>query len=93
MDTVSADDHPVMQQLHKPGDEKRPPVSIAPHLHKARLSADKVHAAELMTRVHMPSLTAMPDSWVQPKKSPHWAGFELSAGRLISAARRGALSR
>jgi putative SOS response-associated peptidase YedK len=31
--TVNADEHPVMCQFHKAGDEKRTPVIIAPELH------------------------------------------------------------
>ena len=56
--TVNADEHPVMQQFHKPGDEKRTPVVIAPELHDAWLSADTVQAAALMTWAHMPDLAA-----------------------------------
>ena len=56
--TVNADDHPVMRQFHKPGDEKRTPVVIAPELHDAWLSADTAQAAALMTWAHMPDLAA-----------------------------------
>ena len=58
--TVNADAHPVMQQFHKPGDEKRTPVVIAPALHNAWLSADVPQAAELMSWQHMPELVACP---------------------------------
>jgi putative SOS response-associated peptidase YedK len=58
--TVNADAHPVMQQFHKPGDEKRTPVVIAPALHDAWLSADVPQAAELMGWQHMPALVACP---------------------------------
>lgn len=58
--TVNADEHPVMKQFHKPGDEKRTPVVIAPALHDAWLSADTAQAYELMTWAHMPDLSAMP---------------------------------
>jgi putative SOS response-associated peptidase YedK len=47
-----------MRQFHKPGDEKRTPVVIAPELHDAWLSADTVQAAALMTWAHMPDLAA-----------------------------------
>jgi putative SOS response-associated peptidase YedK len=57
--TVNADEHPVMCQFHKPGDEKRTPVIIAPELHEAWLSADQAKAFELMTWAHMPELRAM----------------------------------
>jgi putative SOS response-associated peptidase YedK len=56
--TVNADAHPVMRQFHKPGDEKRTPVIIAPELHAAWLSADPAKAAELMRWEHMPELRA-----------------------------------
>lgn len=56
--TVNADAHPVMRQFHKPGDEKRTPVIIAPELHAAWLSADPAKAAELMHWEHMPELRA-----------------------------------
>lgn len=58
--TVNADEHPVMRQFHKPGDEKRTPVIIAPELHGTWLSADPAKAAELMTWKHMAELRAMP---------------------------------
>jgi putative SOS response-associated peptidase YedK len=54
--TVNADEHSVMCQFHKPGDEKRTPVIIAPDLHAAWLSADQAKASELMTWTHMPKL-------------------------------------
>ena len=58
--TVNADEHPVMHQFHKPGDEKRTPVIIAPELHDTWLSADPAKAAELMTWSHMPEMIAAP---------------------------------
>ena len=57
--TVNADDHPVMRQFHKPGDEKRAPVVIAPDLYDAWLGSDPANATELMTWSHMPELRAM----------------------------------
>jgi putative SOS response-associated peptidase YedK len=57
--TVNADGHPVMKQFHKPGDEKRTPVIIAPELQDAWLSADTTQASELMSWTHMPKLVAM----------------------------------
>lgn len=56
--TVNADEHPVMNQFHKPGDEKRTPVIIAPELHQSWLSATVEEAQALMTWEHMPALTA-----------------------------------
>jgi len=58
--TVNADEHPVMRQFHKPGDEKRTPVIIAPDLHDAWLGADPDKAAQIMTWSHMPELRAEP---------------------------------
>jgi hypothetical protein len=57
---VNADEHPVMRQFHKPGDEKRTPVIIAPDLHDAWLGADSAKAAEMMTWSYMPALRAEP---------------------------------
>lgn len=57
--TVNADDHPVMNQLHKPGDEKRTPVIISPDLHNSWLSADPAKAVELMKWTHMPEMKAL----------------------------------
>ena len=64
--TVNADDHPVMCQFHKPGDEKRTPVIIAPELHEVWLSADQAKASELMNWAHMPELRtiAAPRSFI-----------------------------
>ena len=59
MITVNADEHPVMRQFHKPGDEKRTPVIIAPELHDKWLRADPAKASELMTLSHMPGLRAL----------------------------------
>jgi len=67
--TVNADNHPVMKQFHKPGDEKRTPVIIAPELHNAWLSADATEAAEWMTWRHMPDLSAMPEPLLNQRNS------------------------
>mgnify|MGYP000137292307 FL=1 len=58
--TVNADEHPVMRQFHKTGDEKRTPVIIAPDLHDAWLGSDPPEAAEMMTWSHMPELRVVP---------------------------------
>ncbi len=58
--TVNADEHPVMCQFHKPGDEKRTPVIIAPELQDTWLGAEPPQAAALMNWSHMPDLRAMP---------------------------------
>ena len=68
--TVNADEHPVMQQFHKPEDEKRTPVIIAPSLHDQWLAADSAQALELMNWAHMPDLMAMPAPLVR-QKSQH----------------------
>ena len=56
--TVNADEHPVMRQFHKSGDEKRTPVVMAPHLHDHWLSANTVQAHALMALTLMPELKA-----------------------------------
>jgi hypothetical protein len=45
-----------MNQFHKPGDEKRTPVIIAPELHDSWLSANPDQAADMMNWDHMPEL-------------------------------------
>jgi putative SOS response-associated peptidase YedK len=67
--TVNADEHPVMKQFHKPGDEKRTPVIIAPELHDAWLSADATQATDLMTWAHMPQLVAMSAPLISQRSS------------------------
>jgi putative SOS response-associated peptidase YedK len=54
--TVNADHHPVMNQFHKPGDEKRTPVILRPDQFEAWLSADTTNAAAMMHWLHMPPL-------------------------------------
>ena len=56
--TVNADEHPVMRQFHKSGDEKRTPVVMASHLHDQWLSANTAQAHALMALTHMPELKA-----------------------------------
>jgi putative SOS response-associated peptidase YedK len=56
--TVNADEHPVMRQFHKSGDEKRTPVIIPPELHDTWLGADIPMATKLMSSAHMPRLIA-----------------------------------
>jgi putative SOS response-associated peptidase YedK len=67
--TVNADDHPVMRQFHKPGDEKRTPVIMPPELHDAWLSADTTQASELMTWSHMPDLSALQAPFLSRRSS------------------------
>lgn len=54
--TVNADEHPVINQFHKQGDEKRTPVILAANQYDDWLSADQSHAAEMMTWQQMPAL-------------------------------------
>ena len=56
--TVNADEHPVMHQFHKPGDEKRTPVIMPADMIDDWLSANTTRAAEMMTWSHMPQLRA-----------------------------------
>jgi putative SOS response-associated peptidase YedK len=58
--TVNADQHPVMHQFHKPGDEKRTPVIIPPALYDDWLSAHMAEARAMMTWADMPHLRAAP---------------------------------
>ena len=58
--TVNDDLHPVMQQFHKSGDEKRTPVIIKPELHEHWLSATAQTAHDLMIWANIPELCAMP---------------------------------
>jgi len=58
--TVNADEHAVMNQFHKPGDEKRTPVIISPEYHGDWLGADLADAAAWMSWQHMPALVAKP---------------------------------
>ena len=56
--TVNADEHPVMKQFHKPGDEKRTPVVLAPSKFDEWLSADQIKAAAMMNWDLMPELSS-----------------------------------
>jgi putative SOS response-associated peptidase YedK len=58
--TVNADEHAVMNQFHKPGDEKRTPVIISPAYHGDWLGADLADVAAWMSWQHMPALVAKP---------------------------------
>ena len=67
--TVNADEHPVMSQFHKQGDEKRTPVIITPDLHDQWLSADTDQAPELMSWTHMPELRAISSPLINQRSS------------------------
>lgn len=56
--TVNADQHPVMNQFHREGDEKRTPVVLSSHQFNEWLSADGPLASEMMTWKNMPNLLA-----------------------------------
>ena len=56
--TVNADAHPVMNQFHKPGDEKRTPVILNNSQFHAWLSANESEAADMMNWSSMPALTS-----------------------------------
>ena len=46
--TINADQHPVMNQFHKAGEEKRTPVIITPERHLEWLSAEPPNARVLL---------------------------------------------
>ena len=46
--TINADAHPLMQQFHKPGEEKRMVVVLAPQLYQAWLAAPPDAAADFL---------------------------------------------
>jgi putative SOS response-associated peptidase YedK len=54
--TVNADEHPVMKQFHKDGDEKRTPVVLASHQFDEWLDAQESKAREMMSWNQMPDL-------------------------------------
>ena len=61
--TVNADEHSVMRQFHKAGDEKRTPVIIQPEQYSRWLGADVSTANQMLSWVNMPALQVAP----QPK--------------------------
>jgi len=61
--TVSADEHEVMRQFHKPGDGKRTPVIILQENFGQWLGADLPTAAQMVSWASMSVLQAEP----QPK--------------------------
>ena len=54
--TVNADDHPVMNQFHRPGDEKRSPVVLRKRQFHQWISADETQAMSMMNGANMPTL-------------------------------------
>ena len=57
--TVNADEHPVMKQFHRLGDEKRTPVVLSTSQFDQWLSADETQAMAMMNWDNMPHLFAM----------------------------------
>ena len=57
--TVNADAHPVMNQFHKPGDEKRTPLVLATAQFDAWLGATPDEAQAMMHWHEMPELVTM----------------------------------
>ena len=56
--TVNADEHPVMKQFHRLGDEKRTPVVLSTSQFDQWLSADEMQAMAMMKWDNMPQLLA-----------------------------------
>ena len=56
--TVNADEHPVMNQFHKAGDEKRTPVIIQAENFDNWLGADIPIATQMLSWANMPALQA-----------------------------------
>ena len=57
--TVNADEHTVMNQFHKTGDEKRTPIVLGKHQFDAWLSANTEQAHDMMNLAQMPTLQSM----------------------------------
>ena len=55
--TIDAGDHPVMNRMHKPEDEKRTVVPLRPELFKAWLNATPEEAQTLLQLNSIPELT------------------------------------
>ena len=58
--TMNADNHPIMQQFHKSGKEKRSPIIIPPELRKDWLTTDHRTAHELLHEIDATQFTAYP---------------------------------
>ncbi len=54
--TVNANEHPVMQQFHRAGNEKRTPVILTPNQFSQWLDADEPQAMRMMNWRDMPQL-------------------------------------
>ena len=58
--TVNADEHEVMRQFHKTGDEKRTPIIIPTEKYDHWLRADVQTASQMLSWANMPALQAAP---------------------------------
>lgn len=66
--TVNADEHTVMKQFHKAGDEKRTPVILAPSQFQQWLSADQSVATSMMSWEAMPKLISQSSAQIRKEK-------------------------
>ena len=85
--TINADGHPVMGRFHRPGDEKRSLVPIAPEDWPAWLDEDPESAARLLLPMPPDAYTASADP--RPARAPQSAPAPRSArsrGRAGEAA-------
>lgn len=58
--TINADAHPLLSRMHKPDDEKRTPVVLAPEHFDAWLNARPDSARQYLQLQEMPALSAAP---------------------------------
>jgi len=59
--TINADSHPVMNQFHRPGDEKRMPVIVEAADYQAWLGATPMDAAKFLKHFPAERMTARPE--------------------------------
>lgn len=67
--TINADEHPLMQRFHKPGDEKRMVVILEPDQYDAWLHADAAAARNFFTAYPADKLQAIPAPRVPLRKA------------------------
>ena len=60
MITINADGHPIMSRMHKPEDEKRTPVVLAPGTFEQWLCCTPATASQYLQLANMPRLDARP---------------------------------
>jgi putative SOS response-associated peptidase YedK len=80
--TINADDHPLMQRFHKPGDEKRMVVILHPDEYSSWLNAPIEQMPSFLTQFPAGELIAHPDPKPSTKRSAN-ASRALSAGSLF----------